>query len=99
MAPRNKQRLPVLDFGVGEWQVVAQSEIQGQPLRDFVRILHIAIQRVATNAARKVAAALQEEDRLPKQETRERIGDWKRNKDEEAVGGDALQHIHLKMLI
>src|SRR4030095_15076975 len=89
-----------MDFSVGEWKIVTQSEVQGQMRRDLVSILRISIQSVAADAARKISAALQEEDRGAKQEAGKGVRDYRKgSEDKETIGGNSLQHIDLKALV
>src|SRR5258705_6392633 len=55
--------------------------------------------RVPSNAAREVAATLEKEHRLSKQEAGEGVRDRESGKHEKSVGGDSLQHIDLSALI
>ena len=91
------RRLAVVDFGVGERQFVAQTEIQGQTASDFVGVLRVTVQRFAPNTAGKIAAALEKENRLAEQKAGKGIGNHgERREHKEAVGGDALQHIDMR---
>ena len=67
--------------------------------RDLIRILHVPVSVVAANAAREIADALQEDDRLPNEEAGERVRHREGHEYEEAVGGDPLQHVDLLMLV
>ena len=61
----------------------------------MIGILGVRVQSVAADAAREVATSLQKEHRLTKEEAGEGIGNGKRRKYKESVGGDALQHVDL----
>ena len=100
LSSRNPECLPVMDLGVGEREFIAQAHVQGQPRGHLIRVLRVAVQRVAPDAARKIAPALEKEDRLSEKEAGERI--WyhgKTREHKETVGGNALQHVELRMLV
>ena len=89
-----------MDLGVGEWEFVTQSDIQRQTRRCFVRVLDVAVQRIASDTAGKIAAALEKENGLAEQKARKRIRhNRKRRKNKETVGRNALQDIDLQMLV
>ena len=54
---------------------------------------------VAANIARKIADTLQEDDRLPGEETGERVSYREWREYEKAVGCDPLQHVDLLILV
>src|SRR6201999_2941856 len=93
------QRHAVVNLGIGLGQFVTQSRIDGEMRRDFIRVLYIYVPIVAANAAREVADALQEDDRLPHEKAGERVGHRERREHKEAVGRDALQHVNLLALV
>src|ERR1019366_6832791 len=95
----NPKRLPVMDFGVGKWQVVTQAQIEGHSPRDFVGVLHVAIQRLAIDSAVKITPALQEENWLADHETGERIRDREGCENKKPVGGDTLQHVDVQVFV
>src|ERR1700678_4443801 len=66
---------------------------------DPIRVLHVPVPIVATNTAREIADALQEDHGLPSEEAGECICDGERREYEEAVGRDPLQHIDLLALV
>ena len=59
----------------------------------------VPVRIVAANAAREIADALQEDDRLSGEEAGESIRDREGCEDEEAVGRDSLQHVDVLMLV
>ena len=63
------------------------------------RVLRIQIEIVSAKAARRIAAALQEQNRLPNQEARECIVDRRRREHKESVRRDAEQHVDLIVTI
>src|ERR1700722_7375026 len=67
--------------------------------RDLIRILHVPVPIVAANTAREIADALQEDDRLAREEGGERVRYRERCEYEEAVGRDPLQHVDLLTLV
>ena len=88
-----------MNFCVGKWQFITQAIIQGHTAIELVSVLPVSVQRVASNAPIEIAAALQKHDRHAIQETGKSIGNRKSGEHKESVGCDALQGIHLQMLI
>ncbi len=80
-----------MNFGVWKRQFITQAGVEAQPRVDFESVLSIAVQGIASNTPGKITAALEEDDRLTKQEGGERVGDDReRHEDKEAIGGDSL---------
>src|ERR1700722_2977264 len=88
-----------MNFGIRFGQLVTQSGIDGEMRRDLIRILHVPVPIVAANTAREIADALQEDDRLAREEAGERVCYRKGREYEEAVGRDPLQHVDLLTLV
>src|ERR1700722_7292014 len=88
-----------MNFGIRFGQLVTQSGIDGEMRRDLIRILHVHVPIVTANTAREIADALQEDDRLPKEEAGECVRHRERHENEEAVGRDPLQHVDLLTLV
>ena len=89
-----------MDLGVGEWDFIAQTNIHCQSRRYLVGVLGVSVQRIAADAARKISTALEKEDRLSEQEAGKRIGYHRKTREhKETVGGNALQHVELRVLV
>src|SRR5450631_4380869 len=67
--------------------------------RHLIRILHVHVPIVAANTAREIADALQEDNRLPKEEAGECVRYRERHEYKESVGRDPLQHVDLLTLV
>src|SRR5436305_9774687 len=88
-----------MNFGVGKWQFISHPVIQSQTAIEFISVLRVSVQRISSNAPIEVASALQKYNWHPPKKTGESVGDGKSCENKEPVCGDALQGIHLQMLI
>jgi hypothetical protein len=61
--------------------------------------LRVKIQIAAAEVTGEIAAPLQEENRLAKQETGKRIVDGERRENKKAVAGDTLQDVEALVLV
>src|SRR5260221_12073374 len=85
----------IFDFGVRERNFVTQAVVQSKARIDFERILRVDVEVISAQAAPKISATLQEENRLSDFKTRKRVCNRRIHENQNAIARDSLQHVDL----
>ena len=86
---------PVANLGIGRIDFITQAVVQGEAPGDTPLVLRVSGRDIIPQPAIELPAALEEFDGLARQEAGERIAEGKWREDEEPVGRDAVNQIHL----